>query len=393
MKKYITFGLLFVFMAQFAGAQYSTPGTGVVWNFNELALNSGGAVTQTEDVYSIHEDIIISLNDTIRQYDNATLQFYPEKLITVLGVLQVMPTDSILITAQDTLQSYKSFRFEDSDFSIIKNCRIEYGGGLDLLDSDVLIENCTFYRNDQSNSSGVVDLFYSNPQVINCGFYENEGPAVMSAANGQSSPYIYGNEIYRNTASNANMPQINLGTSAPEIPIMIKNNSIEGLYTNVGGIAVTTLAGGYLDCVIDSNVINDNRYGITAYGFDISSVISNNIISNNNIQNMPMQGGSGINFWGGTSNSSMVFGNEIYGNLWGITITGDALPNLGQVDPDTINKGEYYFYDNGNLGEVYANITIHPMLFMQKTTIGALLTLTLSRMLFFITPMMNPWVL
>jgi hypothetical protein len=66
-----------------------------------------------------------------------------------------------------------------------------------------------------------------------------------------------------------------------------------------------------------------------------------------------MQGGSGINFWGGTSNASQVYGNEIYGNLWGITNTGDALPNLGQVEPDTVNPGGNRIYGNGNLGIEY----------------------------------------
>jgi hypothetical protein len=150
------------------------------------------------------------------------------------------------------------------------------------------------------------------------------------------------------------MPQVNLGTSAPGKSIEIIGNTIEGFYDKAGGIAVTTLAGGTLECIIDSNVIFNNRYGITAYGFDITSTISNNLIHDNNIENLPMMGGSGINFWGGTSNTSQVHGNEIHGNLWGITNTGDALPNLGQVEPDTVNPGRNRIYGNGNGGVEYA---------------------------------------
>jgi hypothetical protein len=335
-------------------AQYSTPGTGVTWDLDDLVNNSGGAVTTENDAYLINDDLLVADPDTLRLLDNAVVKFQAGKLVTVQGVFQADPPDSLLFTAADLQATYKSFRFEDSDASFLKKCRVEYGGGIDVVDSDLLFEECHFSNNDKSNVTGVIDLFHANPQVINCTFQNNQGPAILSGANSECSPFIYGNYFYRNNTLNTNMPQVNLGTSAPGIPIQIIGNTIEGFYDKAGGIAVTTLAGGTLNCVIDSNEIFNNRYGITAYGFDIVSTISNNNIYDNNIENLPMQGGSGINFWGNTSNVSEVFGNEINGNLWGITVTGEAFPNLGQVEPDTLNPGRNKLYDNGNNGIEYA---------------------------------------
>ncbi|MCB2221382.1 MAG: T9SS type A sorting domain-containing protein [Bacteroidetes bacterium] len=345
---------IFIIISGWLQAQYTTPGTGVVWDMDDLVTTSGGVVTLNGEIYVIASDITVSSSDTIRQLSDAEIHLMQTVLITVHGVLEFSPPETIVISANDTTLNFKGFRFEDSDHSFMERCIIQFGGGIKLVNSDIRIENCTIRKFDKSNCTGTIDLFGSSPEILNCDISLNQGPAILSAANGESSPYIKGNWIYRNNTENTNMPQINLGTSEPEKDIIIRDNFIEGFYDKAGGIAVTTLAGGYLSCVIDSNTIINNRYGITVYGFDINSVISNNILADNNIENLPMQGGSGINFWGGTSNISMVHGNKIYGNLWGITNTGDAMPNLGQVEPDTINPGKNLIYENENLGTTYA---------------------------------------
>ena len=354
MRKYIALLLILGIYSFASHAQYVTPGTGVVWDMDDLVQNSGGVVTGTSGMFTVSGNITIAPEDTIRHTGDGQIWMGSSVLWTIQGVLEFDPPSELLISAQDTLQHFMGFRFEDSDASFLNNCIIEFGGGIELVNSDTRIENCVIRKNDKSNSTGVIDLFHCNPQIINNDIYLNEGPAILSPANGECSPHIEGNWLWRNNTANTNMPQINLGTSATGIDIQILGNTIEGFYDKAGGIAITTLAGGSISCMIDGNEIINNRYGITAYGFDINSTISNNIIANNNIENMPMQGGSGINFWGGTSNTSMVYGNEIYGNLWGITNTGDAMPNIGQVEPDTINPGGNSFYDNGNEGEIYA---------------------------------------
>jgi len=352
--KNLIFAFVFFVIVIGIKAQYSTPGTGVVWNMDDLVMNSSGVVTNYENGYLINNDVAVSENDTIRLTTETTVYFSEAVLLTVQGVFQAESPGQIMFTAKDTLVNYKGFRFEDSDASYLNNCIIEFGGGIDILESDLLIEDCLIWKNDKSNSTGVIDLFHSNPQIINCDIRLNKGPAVLSSATGESSPYIFGNTLYRNNTENTNMPQINLGTSNNDTPIVIQNNNIEGYYDQVGGIAVTTLAGGSLNCIIEGNTIIDNRYGITAYGSNINSEITNNIIQDNNIQNQPMLGGSGINYFGDLSNQSLVSGNIISGNLWGITIQNLAMPNMGQIEPDTICLGENYFSNNGNEGEIYA---------------------------------------
>jgi parallel beta-helix repeat protein len=120
-----------------------------------------------------------------------------------------------------------------------------------------------------------------------------------------------------------------------------------------GGIAITTLAGGNLKARIEGNIIKDNRYGITAYGNNVGSVIRGNEIVNNDTQGLPMLGGSGINFFGNSSNQSLVAANIITGNLWGITIQQEAKPNFGQMEGTVYNTGENQIFDNGNEGEVF----------------------------------------
>jgi parallel beta-helix repeat protein len=65
-----------------------------------------------------------------------------------------------------------------------------------------------------------------------------------------------------------------------------------------------------------------------------------------------MLGGSGINFFGNESNQSLVSGNKISGNLWGITIQGTAKPNFGEIENE-FSPGLNQFFDNGNNGEVF----------------------------------------
>ena len=134
--------------------------------------------------------------------------------------------------------------------------------------------------------------------------------------------------------------------------------------TQVGGIAITTLAGGSLKARIEENFIDLNRYGITQYGNNIGSIIRNNDILYNNTQGDPMLGGSGINFYGNSTNQSIVTGNVIYGNLWGITIQNSAMPNLGQLEGSIINPGMNELYSNGNSGEIYDlyNNTPYPIM-------------------------------
>jgi len=199
---------------------------------DDLVNNSDGVITIDEGIYYIHDDLTISETDTIQIISDEIIKIEFEKLITVLGIFQAQPPQELYITAIDTTQNFKGFKFDESGASIFKNCLIEFGGGIDISYSDMLIEDCVIRKNDKSNSTGVIDLFHSNPEILNCEIFLNQGPAVLSSATGESSPLISGNYIYHNNTTNQNMPQINLGTSDVEKEIQIINNYIEGNYNN-----------------------------------------------------------------------------------------------------------------------------------------------------------------
>ncbi|HNQ27836.1 MAG TPA: T9SS type A sorting domain-containing protein, partial [Aquaticitalea sp.] len=91
---------------------------------------------------------------------------------------------------------------------------------------------------------------------------------------------------------------------------------------------------------------------MTIVGNNAFAYVRDNIIENNDTQGQPNLGGSGISL--NTTSPPMEIiasGNAFRGNLWGITVIGQASINLG----DGIeNMGENVFANNGNGGSVYA---------------------------------------
>jgi hypothetical protein len=366
MKKLFLF-VLMTYLSVTSIAQYATPGTGVDWTFDDLVLQSNGVVTHDLDTFFVHQDLVISLRDQVLVTEPIVIKIAGEVLITVEGVFQVYPENQARITAMDTNNRFLGFRFDNTSLSVLRNVIIEYGGGIKLVDSNMEITDCIIRYFNKAYSTGAIDLFHSNPLIARNEIYRNAGPAVASGANAASSPDIRYNTIYENNTSNANTPQINLGTMNDDT-IRIVGNSITGLYDEAGGIAVSTLFGGAINCIIDSNLIQNNRYGITCYGNNISSIIRNNDILNNNLETNPMMGGSGINFYGDETNVSQVYYNTITGNLWGITIQNAARPNMGDLSPDSYNPGMNEIHNNGNSGADYDlyNNTPNPIMAEQN---------------------------
>ncbi len=346
--------LLVLFITYNSYSQYNTPGTGVSWDLNDIVVNSAGVMTFENGKYFLWNELSISQTDTLYIITDEEIRISGGVGINVQGTFLTQPPTGLKLTAMDSLSNFEGLSFSNSNGSILKKCTIEFGGGISLSSSDITLDSCTIRKNNQMNSTGAIDMINSNPVIQFCRFYDNLGPAVLSAANANSSPQIIGNVLYHNCSSNLNMPQINLGTSSASDTIKIIGNTITGMYDNSGGIAVSTLAGGSIRAVISGNTIENNRYGITAYGMNIFTLIKDNLITDNNIQGDPLLGGSGINYWGDATNISIVTGNEISGNLWGVTVQNQALPNLGKVDPDTLNPGENLIFNNGNSGEIYA---------------------------------------
>jgi hypothetical protein len=91
-------------------------------------------------------------------------------------------------------------------------------------------------------------------------------------------------------------------------------------------------------------------------------LISYNVIDSNNIQNDPINGGSGINFTNlvaTTAQNSIVTGNIIRANLWGVTISpgSRAKPNLGNLsNADTTDDGKNLFINNTNASTPFIDL-------------------------------------
>ncbi len=334
---------------------YTTPNTGVNWTLDDIAAISPMTLTISGSNYTLLENLVISENDTVSINTDIILFIDSDLLITVFGTFTVN-SNAVTITAINEATPYEGFRFEEFSVINIQNTTIEHGGGLRVLTETFTLNNCTISQNvaGGATTGAVISLSRGLPQITNNTITFNELPAIASGANQSVSAYIFNNYIEGNNQLNTNRPQINIGTTRVTDTLKIIQNTIIGdpNLDLVGGIAVANLVGGTIRVIIDDNIIQDNRYGLTVVGPDSFAYIRNNIIEDNNTQNIPLQGGSGISL--NTSSGIMeviASGNEIRRNLWGITVIGTASINLGD---DVDNIGENIFSENGNEGELYA---------------------------------------
>lgn len=345
MKKII---LVFLLAYKCAFADYSTPGTGKSWNLDSLVTFSSGVVTYSGGVYFVNDTLTISTSDTLKILNDATLKLASLVLINISGTLTINPPDSVKITAQDTSQQFLGMRFDTlSGASVLRKMIFEYGNAIKLVSTNILIDSCIIrYNTLVSNfSSGAINLFRSNTIISNNKIFCNRRSAIISGANIPSSPQIIGNTIYENNVFNENYPQINLGASGTD-PVIIRNNIIRGYYNMTGAISFLPI-GSIQSCIIENNIIKNNRYGIAFQNSNINAYVVNNIIDSNNINSNAMSGGSGINLIGTSTINVIISRNKIRWNLWGVTIQTSAKPNLGDLNnPDTSAHGWNYIYGN-----------------------------------------------
>ncbi|HOG20535.1 MAG TPA: hypothetical protein PKW37_08855, partial [Salinivirgaceae bacterium] len=333
-----------------AHGQYVTPGNNSSFTLTDLVNVSSGVVTGGDGHFLISNGLTISATDTLKILTDDTVLVSATMRITVEGVLICNPPNLAVFRAQDTTAPFDGFRFNDSHNSLLQNASIEFAGGNRVIGSNMTINNCRFYKNAYSQTSGAIDVFQCNPIISNCTFDQNKRCGVSSGANASASPKILNCYFYKNGTTNSNHPQINLGSGSTDT-VIIRGNTIIGEYNRVGGISAATLVGGQLIIIVDSNSIVNNRYGINMQGAGVNYTITNNNIIDNNLETNPNLGGSGISF--STSNTGMVSNNLITGNLWGITILNSAQPNLGQIEPTLVNVGKNHIYNNGNNGQTY----------------------------------------
>ncbi|GEM_PF-539311 len=364
MKKSIT--LLFALFALFAQAQYSTPGTGVSWTLDSLVQNSNGAVIWNEDHYEVTSTILILPTDALNILEDVTVVFHDLTGFESEGYLTIDAPVKATFTAIDSTSTnkWRGFKLVAGHETHIRNAEFMFGGGIRSQTGIFTVEGSTFYKNyyksgstsGSYSSAAVVDLS-GYGEVTNCDFILNQRGAVASGSNVATKAIIRNNYMFGNVTENSNRPQINMGPAGENDTTYIIGNTIIGNgYTNSGGIAYSSLLAVPGSVVIDSNIVDQNRYGITLTGSPINGAIRYNVITDNNIQNNPALGGSGINLTASNPSSqqySTITGNVISGNLWGITIVGYPRANMGNSDPDNFNPGGNQFANNGNGGVLY----------------------------------------
>ncbi|GGG56615.1 T9SS type A sorting domain-containing protein [Bizionia arctica] len=347
---------------------YTTPDTGLTYSLDDLVMESPSTISVTGNTYTLVGNLTISETDILLIDSDLTLEIGADILITVFGTFNV-DADNVIFTAIDINAPFEGFRFEEFSEINIQNSTIEYGGGLRVLTETFTINNCVVTNNVSGvATSGVISLSRGMAQITNNTISFNQTAAISSAANSAVSPYIFNNYIEGNNQENSNRPQINIGSTMVEEPIQIIQNTIKGdrALNMVGGIAISNFVAGNINAVIDDNIIIDNRYGLTILGNNSFAYIRNNTIEDNNTQGSPNLGGSGISL--NTSSAGMeviASGNQISGNLWGITVIGEASINLGD---GADNVGQNAFSNNGNGGVIYAlyNNTPNPIMAMNN---------------------------
>ncbi len=347
-----------------AFSQFISPGTGITYNLASLSAAAPAVLVNNGTAYQMTADITISNGDTLLMSEDTTLKIDGGKQLTIAGTYDTN-AGNILVTATDPAVIFKGIRLESTASVTIKNTTFEYGGGIQALTGNFLMDNSIVrYFKSGLVTGASINFSTGNPIVRNSQFIENDLPAVGSGANQSVALEFTGNYLYGNTKGNSNRPQVNMGPSGTGIT-KILNNTIIGdrTLTKVGGVSVSTLLGVENHPQIEGNIIKDNRYGITVAGNNSSGSISNNILTDNNTEPVPANGGSGISLSGSGSQvmAIKVEKNQIRGSLWGITVIGTAQADFGGGSLGS--TGENVFFNNGNGGQIYAlyNNTPHPL--------------------------------
>ncbi len=364
MKKSIT--LFFTLFALLAQAQFSTPGTGVTWTLDSLVQNSAGAVTWNTDHYEITTTILIAPQDALNILEDVTVLFHDLTGIESGGTLIIDAPVKATFTAIDSLSTnrWRGIKLLTDHFTHITNADLLFGGGIRAISGTFTIHGSklykTYYRSGSTSgsyASGAALDVSGHAVITNCTLTYNQRGAIASGSNVGTKAVIRNNYIFGNTTENSNRPQINMGPAGDGDTTYIVGNTVIGNGAlQSGGIAYSSILGVPGNVVIDSNIVDQNRYGITLTGSPINGVIRYNTITDNNIQNLPNLGGSGINLTASSASSNLVAtltGNIISGNLWGITIVGYPQVNMGNSDPANFNPGGNQFSNNGNGGLLY----------------------------------------
>lgn len=367
MKKLL---LLFTLCTALLQAQYSTPGTGVVWGPDSLVARSNGTVTLNGSVYNINGLLTITASDAVIIPPGTQVVFTTTAAgIAVYGVFRAVGTEQSRITftgaTADSLGAYQGFQFFDT--SVDSLCKIAFSNityayyGLRCSDASP-----SFHNNYVFKCRRGVQLSGSSPRVernIIARSYEYGITMTLG-----SSPVIEFNDIYDNNTQNTSAKnQISIGTQGTNSPIVRFNKVHGSTNTKTGGISVSSLLGNISGGQIIGNEIYQNSFGIAVTGGVVTTIIADNYIHDNNINSDFNVSGSGINVNGSATNTPYIARNYIVNNHWGITVQNGTTiqagpqPFLGNAaSGNPLEQGFNVFRNNTHSGakfDLFSNCT------------------------------------
>jgi parallel beta-helix repeat protein len=358
MKKYL---LVMILLSMRIFAQYTTPNTGVNWNLDDLVTNSGGVVTGAFPNYTVNNKITVSANDQVNvlagsivAFTSAFGQFEVNGIFKAIGT----QTDSIIFTSttQDSTGFYYGFSFNASPndtASIISYAKIFYADyGMRCISASPTISNSYLFKCGRG-----VQLSSSNSKILN-NIIERSYEYGITMTLG-SSPLIEGNTLIKNnTQGTSAKNQISIGLQGDNSPIIRNNIIYGGTSIPTGGISLwVSGSAAFSNTVIDGNEIYNNAFGITLLSSSngiINALVKNNLIYNNKINPNALVSGSGINVNGSPTNQPIITQNEIYGNWWGVTIQNGTTVQAGP-SPNLGNLENVDTTDDG-MNIIYGNV-------------------------------------
>ncbi len=175
---------------------YITPGTGVVWNFDDLVANSGGDVVGGGGNYVITKDLTVKgvpTQDTIYTRDNERIYVSPGVSVLVNGIFLSQAAAAPVTIESDSLAplpgDWGGFEFSGGSVGRFENTEIRHARrGIQITDADVTLRNTLLelcYPDTVYFQGGL--LHVNNSMILG-----SEPPVTAGTPNGGGGMYITG---------------------------------------------------------------------------------------------------------------------------------------------------------------------------------------------------------
>lgn len=339
---------------------FKTDGNGTTWTLSKLAGTEGSGVAKDGKTFTISNSIEVTAGDKFEIESGIKVLMADGVQLRISCDADFNASERVVFTSTDeNARPYGIFMDNNNSITYFSNIDFEYAGLKNFGTYGLNVSGCTFRKHNGVSGTSALGLGTNGAEfnVNNCTFEECMRSAVGGAANYANSITMENCVFNGNGTANMNTPQINLTTAGN---VTVRNCKITGnpAHNMVGGIVVSNLIGmtGDMNTLIEGNEIRDCRFGLATY-CEQKAVIRNNLLVNNKYENNPNNGGSGINIYDPQmTQTTMITGNYIEGNLWGVTVIGGKNVNLGKTEDkeaDDYNPGLNVFLNNGNSGSTF----------------------------------------